>query len=663
MKPETKQFTIPASSAEELEAFFQNRDNRLSNFIPDGQKIFPLIEQLQSIRNRYSSQTFYAQGGSKDIFKVFDKSAGRFIAMACLREEFCEKLPKQEQFLREARITSFLSHPNIMPIYNIGFHDDKPFFTMKLIEGDSLSQIIRELRKQNPLYRKKYSLNNLIDIFVKVCDAVAYAHSRGIIHLDLKPDNIRVNSYGEVLVCDWGIARLIGQIEEKNEESENIHALDADLVNEVTVSGIIKGTPGYMAPEQIKKCFGSKTVQTDIYALGSILYSLLTFHSPLDNIKDVDNVLDSTIEGKIPPPSSITTVPGSLDAICGKAMSLSQNKRYGSVTKLLTDLQSYQHGFITAAENNSLFKILHLFVKRHKTVAFFLTLITISTTVFMFNLYQKEKIATRNLNLYQQEREVADYFNAKGFNYIFKNFKNQFGWESAADNLKIADYMLAKNPDNQSAMGLKGLALFALQDYKTAQIFLKKSDPESYEDLIQLCEKQLKKVDYLEMLRSLYKAGRFPLARQSFEFIFNNEKRLDKKEEWLKELIVIFNKKVRKSTVCLSCRELQNNDLSLSITAPEQITNLDFLRHLPITTLKINNITLIDFSKLTTLPIKRLNIVNSRIKSFDPLLKMPKLRFLIMDYSHKLSAELRRNLKLSGIEVTYVPAVPKPPQK
>ncbi len=662
MQPKNK-LPISSSSAEELESFFKTRDDRLLSFDFDDEKTFPLIEQLQGQSSRYGSERFYAKGGSKQIFKVYDQSTGRFIAMGCLREEFCNDKTKQEQFLREARITSYLSHPNIMPVYNIGFRNEQPFFTMKLIEGDSLSIIIRELRKQNPLYRKKYTLNKLIDIFVKVCDAMAYAHSRGVIHLDLKPDNIRVNNYGEVLVCDWGIARVSNSPQTKNEEAENIQLIDSDLINEITLSGIIKGTPGYMAPEQIKEQFGSKTAQTDVYALGSILYSILTYHSPLDHLDEINLVLAKTIKGMIPPPSSLnSSVPKSLEAICLKAMNPSQQKRYKSVSALLTDVQNYQHNFITNAENVTLLKIIYFFIKRHKTASLFLFFIAISNSIFMYNLYQKEKKATHNLDLYKQEREMADYFNEKGFEHIFKNFKNEFGWKNASANLKIANYMLTKNPDSNSAMGLKGLALFAQQDYQQAKTLFKTSNAKLYQDLIQLCELQQQKIDHLSMLKALYEEGRFPLTRQSFEFIFNNEKEVKKKEEWLKELIVIFNKGISKESIRLSCRKQKNGGLTVSVTAPKAIVNLDFLRHLAIETLKINNMKQVDLSNLEILPVKRLNLANTQLESFEPLLKMPKLRFLILDEAHKVDKSLYEKLRHCGIEITYVPTIPAPPK-
>ena len=653
IKPPKNHSPIPDSSVEELENFFQQRDNRLLHFTPEEERIFPLMDQLQKQTNRYDAIEFYAKGGSKEVFKVFDQSTGRFIAMASLKEEYASDKDKQEQFLREARITAYLSHPNIVPVYNIDFRENHPFFTMKLIEGDSLSKIIRELRKQNPKYKRRYSLNSLMDIFVKVCEAIGYAHSRGVLHLDLKPDNIRINNYGEVLVCDWGIARIIN---EKKEEKSNAapHPIDADLINEITLTGTIKGTPGYMAPEQVKSELGNKTIQTDIYALGAILYAILTLHSPLDHIKDIDQVLDKTVQGEIAPPSLITaTVSKSLEAICCKAMHHIQSNRYSSVNLLLTDLHNFQHGFATQAEGASLLKVLHLFIKRHKISSLLLGIITVSTPIFMFNLYQKERIATNNLKLYRQEQEVADFFHAAGGFSILQKFRNEFGRQNATSNLKAVNFILAKNPNNQTAHGLKGLAQFALRQYAEAIASFKMSKSAKYNDLILLAQQQMTQKDDLKMFKLLHKAGRYPLAEQTFETVFKELTKADERVHWIKELTVIFNKQVKAEELKI---QYKVNRKYLSITGPSSIKTLRFLRHLPLNTVKVNNMNSFNLNSFKILGFKTLNLVNSTLENANALLSMQHLKHLYLDKRHnEKHKEIIEQLHSKGIRVLVVP--------
>lgn len=642
-------------SLEELEQAYQQRDDRLFDFFPLPKKSFPLKEQIILNNDRYNTSELHAKGGAKQIIKVFDKTTGRFIAMAKLLDEFEDNEEKQEQFLREARITSYLSHPNIMPIYDIGFCEDKPYFTMKLMQGASLSDIIRELRKRNPYYLHRYSLSDLIDIYIKICDAIAYAHSRGVVHLDLKPDNIQIGHFGEVVVCDWGIARIINAPKQE-EESESAQLIDADMVNNITVSGTLKGTPGYMAPEQIDSSLGEKSEKSDIYALGCILYSLLTQHSPLDTILDINKVLDLTVSGRIPKPSSLTkNIPKSLEAICLKAMSKKVNLRYNSVKHLLKDLRSYQHGFTTEAENANIIKALTFFIKRHKTVSSFLTFIVIGASLFMFNLYKKEKIATRNLALYMKEREVAEFFNQKGLSHILNNFTETFRESDAQHNLKIANYILSKNPTNTKAMGLKGLALFALQDYQNSRNHFISSQNNEFDDLTELCTKQINNLDHLATFKALYANGRVPLISQSFATLFNNEKNVTIKENLLKNITSIFNKGVSLEQIDLKFIKHNNSRTFLSIKGPETITTLEFLRYLEIHTVEIHNIKYLNIKKLNTLPAHKLSLVNTRVESLSPLLQMPNLKQLILDEKHKHNnPEIIREFQKKGIKLIFM---------
>ncbi|WDE98178.1 protein kinase [Lentisphaera profundi] len=346
----------------------------------------PFFLNLQENQKRYSSHELIASGGMKNIYKVFDKKTGRHIALARLKDEI--PVEAYEAFLLEARLTSLLEHPNIITVHDIGInHDGKPYFTMELKIGDSLKTIISSIQNQQGNYKEKFTLHELLTIFSKICDAVSYAHSRSVIHLDLKPGNIQIGSFGEVLVCDWGLGKVIGHSTFDNYEDL---ALNPDFLNDITLTGQIKGTLGFMAPEQAEKN-GAKTPLCDIYALGAILYSLLSHHPPIEGSKD--EMLKLTKLAEIEPlrhNSFGDNIPQSLAAVATKALSLDPKQRYQSAFEIRQEIDLFLKGFSTKAEQASLGKEFHLFIKRHAiscslALAFLITAL-IGTSIFIRNL-------------------------------------------------------------------------------------------------------------------------------------------------------------------------------------------------------------------------------------------------------------------------------------
>lgn len=342
----------------------------------DDEVATPLVSEFKSFDEFYCEKTFYTSGGMKAIYKIRDLRTNRFVAMAEIKKEGENADLKNEQFLREARIAAALEHPNILPVYDIGLHNDgSPFFTMKLMKGVSLDRILKEKVKLNPFYGKRFDQSSLLEIFVKVCEAVSYAHSCRVVHLDIKPSNIMIGDYGEVYICDWGIAKIL---DSTIAEYQEIISLDEGILNDITLSGVMKGTPGFMAPEQIDKKFGKKCEQTDIYSLGALLYSMLIYKRPLAGSSS-EQTIKATTSGKIPVPKAISEqIPDSLNAICIKSMATYQGNRYNSVKELLSDLRAYQEGFATQAENASPFKLFQLLLKRNKW--FFIMMLMIIVT-------------------------------------------------------------------------------------------------------------------------------------------------------------------------------------------------------------------------------------------------------------------------------------------
>jgi serine/threonine protein kinase len=349
-------------------------------------------------------------GGMKAILQVADKDTTRNVAMAIIPD--FEERPKQDinRFVREARITARLEHPNIVPIHDIGIDSNgSPYFTMKYLRGHSLAVTLKKLNQGNPEALEYYTLPRLLRIFVKVANAIAFAHSKKVIHLDLKPENIHVGDFGEVLVLDWGLSKFLGKEDDWegddkadnrfDSKSENILAVRSALV---TLDGVAKGTPGYMAPEQAAGKNTEKDERTDIYGLGCILYAILTFENPLANRKDVKKMLHDTVVGNIESPSQLKNperpIPAPLEAICLKAMNLLPDDRYQSVYELRNDIFAFMSGFAPKAENASPIKKTYLFINRNwLPLAFTLTLIMLIVIILVFIFSYEKGIISLNL--------------------------------------------------------------------------------------------------------------------------------------------------------------------------------------------------------------------------------------------------------------------------
>ncbi|MCH2209316.1 MAG: serine/threonine protein kinase [Lentisphaerales bacterium] len=345
-----------------------------------------LYQQLKSSSYRYIAKTELGQGAMKTVLQVTDEITGRDVAKATLKGQ--AKRDSSERFLREARICARLEHPNIVPLHDLGIDENGDvFFTMKLVEGISFQDMLNEIKTN----KSSHSSNELLEIFVKVCDAVAYAHSQQIIHLDLKPDNIQISHFGEVLVCDWGLAR---DLREKNSIIEDA------IVSEsfVTQDGLVRGTPGYMSPEQARGAISESSFQSDIYSLGAILYTILSFERPGKG--SVKEVLEQTVSGNFTPPSTIASeqnIPTVLEAICLKAMALDTKDRYANVAQFKNDITSYLRGFATSVENSGFLMQLKLLLKRNKIVSsvvlMSIFILLSATSVFLASIKKSEREA------------------------------------------------------------------------------------------------------------------------------------------------------------------------------------------------------------------------------------------------------------------------------
>ncbi|MEA2012540.1 MAG: protein kinase [Verrucomicrobiota bacterium] len=301
---------------------------------------------------RYETRSKLTEGGMGIINIVFDKSLKRVIAMKVLPKEKMKDSTNIEEFLNEAIITAHLEHPNIIPVHDIGSYnnEENPFYTMKLVEGESLFEIIRKLDANDQDYINKYPLRKLILIFRKVCDAIAYAHSRRIIHRDLKPENIMVGDFGEVLLLDWGLAKYCS--EEVNEKGTRTVANfdETDFISKgdafLTTNGIIKGSLAYIAPEQAFAEISEIDRKTDIFLLGATLYHIITRRPPYEGNSQLEIVKKAEIGDFRNPREFLIAedLPNALVDIVMRAMKLKKEERFSSVKELILNIDNFLSG-------------------------------------------------------------------------------------------------------------------------------------------------------------------------------------------------------------------------------------------------------------------------------------------------------------------------------
>lgn len=257
------------------------------------------LSQSLGANFRYAYFTTIAKGGKSLIQSCKDLHLGRVVCYKSLRPEFADDPIEQKRLLREARVSAMLQHPNTMPTYELG-RDQKGhyYFTMKLVHGYTFREIMN--------YRERYDLSQLLDIVIQVAYALEYAHTHGVVHRDIKPDNILVGPFGEVLLLDWGLAKVRSE-DGSTAAFDELDSLASSEDKSMTGFQKLQGTVCYMSPEQMEK---SPNIdgRTDIYSLGVLLYEAITGRTAAVG-DTVDQVIASTKNDVPPTPSELTKLP------------------------------------------------------------------------------------------------------------------------------------------------------------------------------------------------------------------------------------------------------------------------------------------------------------------------------------------------------------------
>jgi serine/threonine protein kinase len=285
---------------------------------------------------RYAFFSQIAEGGKAIIYSCKDLHLSRTICYKALRPELADNEIERQRFLREARVTAMIQHPSTVPVYELGRDNrGRLYFTMKLVRGYTLAEML------DPQYRDRYDLPQLMEVVLQVARGLDFAHEHGVVHRDIKPANLLVGPAGEVLILDWGLAKIRsrkGAVAEAT--SDATAAVDPkDLT--ITGQGKLQGTVVYMSPEQIRRD-DSIDRRSDVFSLGVVLYEILTARTPFGAAGErIDEVIDAVQHTEPPKPSEVAKfrLPKRLEKICLRCIRKDPAERYQSAEELVRELR------------------------------------------------------------------------------------------------------------------------------------------------------------------------------------------------------------------------------------------------------------------------------------------------------------------------------------
>ena len=628
---------------------------------PKPQDESELISSLHKIKQRYLDQQDVGSGGMKVIQSYEDSLSGRRIAQATIKN--CESAAEIDNFIREARLTAMLEHPNIVPLYDIGLNDQGlPFFTMKLLGGRNLEEILDSLASGNQQDLENFNLDYRLEIFLKVCDALSYAHSKGVVHLDIKPANIQINEFGEVLLCDWGLARELdgrGACETLDIHKDDLESFDEAQVP-VSMDKTIKGTPGFMAPEQVDASAGSRNIKTDVYSLGSLLYALLTFEAPYSREAKVKDVLAKTLLGDAEEPIKLKPdlrIPRALNSVVLKAMSVEQFARYATPAKLAEEIRAWSRGFATRAEDAGFVRNIILVFKRHKTIAFYTALFLMTSMIILSMAFQRvneeknraqeseisekharqraedseEKLSIAFHELEEEQKQRLEISKQAAENFL-ETALNAIRNEQYSKALTMINDILSLNPTHQKALIEKGRLMIGQLRFHEALISFELLDkPGQVQELIDLCMK--------------YRVLKEKTGRLTIEQVFNVITELKKAPlnlNWHLQGMI-------KRWVAFQYPFEERVEFARQVIAGNEKHKFDFKKLGDHYELDVSDHPgLKDISVLTKLPLTKLNLSHTSVRELSPLKEM---QLDELNISHTFVSELGALKKMTLIEI------------
>lgn len=375
---------------------------------------------------RYPPTKFHARGGLGAVFQAQDKELNRLVALKEILPDHAANERLQEKFIFEAEITGALEHPGIVPVYGLGrYEDDQPYYAMRFIRGESFRDAIEQFHKDNDLSADLYygrDFRSLLRRLVDACNAMHYAHESGVVHRDIKPDNIMIGGYGETLVVDWGLAKLFDSSEKPQGSGIKTTRISirATGSGRNTSEGSAVGTPMYMSPEQANGKHDRLDGRTDVYSLGAVLFNIVTGKYPVEG-KTARDIITNVQHGKLRTPISIVPcAPKAIASICRKAMAVNPSDRYQTAVELAQDIERWMGDEIVQAHvgHETLTERAGRLIRRHRSwtisAAVTLAVITIvafASAVLINNAKNREALARKDaVARYRTSRDSIEKF-------------------------------------------------------------------------------------------------------------------------------------------------------------------------------------------------------------------------------------------------------------